>query len=265
MKKTAWSLALCIALLLWGCSGPAAGSAGSDVSGAGAGETAIDPDYAYGNMQKNVPSGNFVEHEGQVLFLSYDPASSNTMLFTFDPETEEVSTFCKDATCSHTSSSCASGGITANLEACGGTVYGGTLGGAVLELRGDRFETVTDGGASHFWHSGGDLYVATMDSSLLVYEEGSSQPHTLLEEYTGYWETVFGDTLYFQSDGMRSIGLNSGDQEAAAVTESADAVTDGRHVYYAPADTLALHRCNMDGSEATPAAGGPGHARQLEF
>lgn len=104
---------------------------------------------------------------------------------------------------------------------------------------------------SHFWHSGGDLYVATMDSSLLVYKEGSSQPRTLLEEYTGYWETVFGDTLYFQSDGMRSIGLNSGDQEAAAVTESADAVTDGRHVYYAPADTLALHRCNMDGSEAT--------------
>ena len=104
---------------------------------------------------------------------------------------------------------------------------------------------------SHFWHSGGDLYVATMDSSLLVYEEGSSQPRTLLEEYTGYWETVFGDTLYFQSDGMRSIGLNSGDQEAAAVTESGDAVTDGRHVYYAPSDTLALHRCNMDGSEAT--------------
>ena len=251
MKKTAWPLALCIALLLWGCSGPAAESAGSDVSGAGAGETAIDPDYAYGNMQKNVPSGNFVEHEGQILFLSYDPASSNTTLFTFDPETEEVSTFCKDATCSHTSSTCASGGITTNLEACGGTVYGGTLGGAVLELRGDRFETVTDGGVSHFWHSGGDLYVATMDSSLLVYEEGSSQPRTLLEEYTGYWETVFGDTLYFQSDGMRSIGLNSGDQEAAAVTESADAVTDGRHVYYAPADTLALHRCNMDGSEAT--------------
>ena len=71
MKKTAWPLALCIGLLLWGCSGPAAGSAGSDASGAG--ETAIDPDYAYGNMQKNVPSGNFVEHEGQVLFLSYDP------------------------------------------------------------------------------------------------------------------------------------------------------------------------------------------------
>lgn len=249
MKKTCLYLALCACLLLGGCNN--AGSAGAESSAAEEETSPVDTSYAYGSMQKNVPSGNFMPYGEEILFLSMDPADGRTILYTFNPESEEVSTFCKDATCSHSSSSCASGGITGNLEAYGGTVYGGTLGGSVRQLQDGRFEPITEEGVNHFWHSGGDLYVATSDSSLLVYQGGTGQPQVLLEEYAGYWETVFGDRLYYQFDGMTQVDLGSEDKTPVPVTEDATSVTDGSFIYYAPIDTFYLYRCGMDGSDPT--------------
>lgn len=203
--------------------------------------------YPYGNMQKNVPSGDFVRVGDEVLFFRKGENSGN-MLYTYNLKTGEISTFCKDATCSHISGSCAAGGVTANLEIYNDSVYALPFGsGTVLKLQGDRFEKIIDGGVSHFFHSGGKLYVQTSDSSLMVYEKESGQPKMLLEEYSGYWETVFDGKLYYQFDGINCVDLNAETAEPKKLVEHAACVTDGKHIYYAPDKNSHLYRADMDG------------------
>lgn len=194
--------------------------------------------YAYGNMQKNVPSGNFMVNGNSVLF------THNNTLYSYDLNTATVETFCRDATCGHNTDDCPAYKADGNLEQVDGTVYAAHMGDSVLELKGGRFQPITDKGISHFWHGGGKLYVATQDGSLLVYN--GTKPQILLDEYTGFWETVFGDYLYFSSSySVCRVDLLSGEKEV--LIKDAEFVTDGRHIYYAPDDTFSLYRCDMDG------------------
>lgn len=200
-----------------------------------------------GNMQKNVPSGNFVSVDGKILFTYADKTTDEVQLLSYDPATGSTTTFCKDATCAHGSADCAAGGIDSNLESCGGEVYGAGM-RSIMKLTGGRFERLVEGGASHFFHYGDDLYVATMDSSLVVFEGNSRKPRTLVEEYAGYWETICGGYLYYRSNGVYRLDLSKEDAEPELLVENAAHITDGAHIYYAKYDDERLYRCGMDGS-----------------
>ena len=207
--------------------------------------------YAYGNMQKNVPSGDFVRVGDEVLFFRTGENNMGITLYAYNLKTGELSTFCKDATCSHMGASCAAGGAADNLEIYEGSVYAGTVGGSLLKLQGDRFEKIIDGGVSHFFHSGGKLYVQTNDASLMVYDKEGSQPKMLLEEYSGYWETIFDGKLYYQFDGRNCVDLNTEPAEPKKLVEHADCITDGEHIYYAQDKNHHLYRMDMDGGNQT--------------
>lgn len=195
--------------------------------------------YQYGNMQKNVPSGNFIAYENAVLFFHHN------ILYTYDMSTGSVNAFCQDATCGHRTQDCAAYGADCNLEQADGILYAGHLGAEVRELKNGRFHTITDKGISHFWHGNGQLFAVTEDASLLAYDNG--KPGMVLEEYTGFWETIFGDYLYFNSAyNVCRVNLQSGEKEI--LIKNADHITDGHHIYYAPEGSFCLYRCAMDGS-----------------
>lgn len=200
-----------------------------------------------GNMQKNVPSGNFVSVDGKILFTHTDKTTDGIQLLSYDPVTGSTTTFCKDATCTHKSSDCAAGGIDSNLESCGGEIYGASMHN-IMKLTGGRFERLMDGSVSHFFHCGDDLYAATMDSSLVVFEGNLRKSRTLIEEYAGYWETICGGYLYYQFNGVYRLSLSKEDAEPELLIENAAHITDGTHIYYAKYGDEKLYRCGMDGS-----------------
>lgn len=208
-------------------------------------------DYQYGNMQKSVPSGNFMRHGDEVLFTAADTSEGNLTLYTYDMITGTVSLFCKDATCMHTSGECASAGINCNLEQYNGEIFGAQFPGSVMKLENNRFEPIIDGGVSHFWHSDGNMYVVTEDASLLVYENGSLKPRMLLEEYSGFWETIFDGYLYFSSAyNVNRINLRAEEPRKEVLIEGSDYLTDGQYIYYTPIEEdFHLYRCKMDGSD----------------
>lgn len=201
-----------------------------------------------GNMQKNVPSGNFVSAGGKTLFTATDRDTEEIQVFCYDPAEKSVTTFCKDATCRHLSLPCAAGGVNCNLESCSGEIYGGQFGGSVMQLKNDAFEPVLKSGASHFFHYGDNLFVASMDSSLIVFEGSSGKPRTLIENYTGYWEVISGGYLYYQSGDICRIKLSEAGARPEVLVENASYITDGSHLYYAKTDDGRLYRCEMDGS-----------------
>lgn len=207
--------------------------------------------YQYGNMQKGVPSGNFMRYGDAVLFTCADETKGSPILYTYDMATGNVSLFCKDATCTHNFSECASAGINCNLEQYNGEIFGTQFPGPVMKLKNNRFEPIIDGGVSHFWHSGGNLYVVTEDASLLVYENGSSKPCVLLEEYSGFWETIFDGYLYFSSAyNVNRIDLRAEKPQKEVLIKGSDFLTDGQYIYYTPIEEdFHLYRCNMDGSD----------------
>lgn len=210
------------------------------------GGSGIEANYCCGNMQKNIPSGDFMPYGDKVAFLASGSVSGeDTTLYLYDPQTGEVSPFCKDAACTHTGPHCATGGCFCNLESYNGVLYGMTGTGKILREENGKFEPLMEGAAAHFWHSGGNLYVVTMDKSLLVYEGDGGTPKVLMEEYTGYWETVFNDKLYYQFTGVHQVDLATGEDQE--LVEDANRITDGEHIYYSPEKGHHLYRCDMDG------------------
>lgn len=244
MKKRNGILAgLLCAALLTSCGAPAGRTLGKAEEGS-------FTELADGNMQKNVPSGNFVLWEGKILFTYTDNRKGRTDLLCYDLETGALNPFCRDATCDHLGDRCASGQADCNLEAVGGEIFAGSWShsGRVLQLRVDRFEPVVDSGVSHFFHADGDLYVATTDASLLVYEDGAKKPRTVLDEYAGYWENVSGGYLYYAFEGMNRIRLSEEHPTPEKIVENAVCVSDGMHIYYVKDRDGFLYRCGMDGS-----------------
>ncbi|MBQ3503731.1 MAG: hypothetical protein IJA75_03390 [Oscillospiraceae bacterium] len=271
MKKTYLLLAalsLCIVLLACGAD-PTSHSVGAAASAEHNITVPVEQpisipaeDYSHANMQKDVPSGNFMRFEDIVLFSSRE----TSMLYMYDIKTGEVDLFCKDATCTHCSGSCAAAGVRCNLERYNGTIYGSSGPGPVMELRNGRFEPVIDETVSHFWHSDGNLYVVSMDNSLLVYENGSRTPLMVVEEYSGYWETIFDGYLYFESGAnVNRIALRAEQPQQEILVENADFLTDGAHIYYTPYQDQYLYRCNMDGSGSTLIFDKPVLASRMSF
>lgn len=264
-RKPICALLLLAALVLTSCASPqipAGAPAGETAPSQTAAEKTETPDKAdaepfvplqNGNMQKNIPSGDFVYWEGKVLFTDADRGCVRS----FDPKTGSVNPFCKDATCDHLSKTCVADGADTNLESYAGEIYAKTYngGGSVLRLEDGRFVPVVEGGVSHFFHADGDLYVATLDASLVVFRGGRGKPETVLEEYTGYWESVSGGYLYYEYEGMNRIRLADDDPVPEKVVScDGTCISDGTHLYYVkdgetPGDEgFFLYRAEMDGS-----------------
>lgn len=225
---------------------------GSNGASAESGSTPIGYTDAIssGNMQKNVPSGNFVSIGDEVIFTQVDNATGSVNLLSYNRTTKAVTSFCKDATCTHSADSCVTGGVESNLEWYNGEVYGrsSSNAGSVLQLKNGRFETQIDGGVAHFFHYGENLYAATADASLVVFEKGRKEPKVLLDEYTGYWETVCDGYLYYEYSGFHRLKLGEENAKPETLITDADCITDGKHIYYAKYDDPKLYRCEMDGS-----------------
>lgn len=209
------------------------------------GSVMFEEGYQYGNMQKNVPPGSFMRFGNQVLF---DHHSGMFRLYTYDLTTGEVSSYCKDATCSHRS--CAASRLLGNLEVYKGKIYTMVEGWKIAEIRDDEQMILHEAQVNDFFHHNDKLYVRTPDSSLVVFEEGSDQPRVIIEEYTGYWNVIFGQYLYGNWGGIYRVDLFAENPEQEEIVSNASGIVDGHHIYYVDKKTKFLYRCNMDGSNS---------------
>lgn len=211
--------------------------------------------YQYGNMQKNLPVGNYILYGNSVLFTWI--SNGVQLLYTYDIATEEVSLLCKDATCTHnpqdiSAKDCPSNKVWGNLEQYQGELYAKNQDWQVAELKGSQFGKLLNGRVSCFWHADGKLYVETEDKSLMVYEDGSNTPRTLLDEYTERWNTVFGQYLYSGfGQGVCRVNLASENPQIEILKKDCSGITDGQYIYYLdPTDHDHLYRCDMDGNNS---------------
>lgn len=216
----------------------------------------VEPGYPYGNMQKNLPAGNYIRYEDTVLFFHLGDRGYK-LLFSYDMETGEVSLFCQDATCSHSTSDCPSRSVDMNLELYNGKIYAlksrSSYNHILKELKNGHFEEVMDGG-TQYWHGNGNLYVITPDGALMVAENGSTKLRMILEEFYGFWDVVFGQYLYYigHNFDVARLDLRAEKPQEEIIMQGATiaALYDGWHIYYVDeADSWRLYRCNMDGSD----------------
>lgn len=208
---------------------------------------AAESDYSYGNMQKNIPSGDYMRNEDSVLFFRNDGKSY--LLERYALKTGEVSLLCRDATCARSDGDCPSRGVESNLESYHGTLYGLSSTGIVKKWNGKAWTAITKPGVASFWHADDRLYVVIKDSSLLCYALDSKEPMIAAEEYHGFWNTIFGSYLYYSDYSYNVFRLNLSHPEKGSgiLMENTLFVTDGDHLYYTPLDTGYLWRCDMDG------------------
>ena len=118
----------------------------------------IDPNYQYGNRQKD-RSGNFYQFGNEVVF-SYDNGT-RTRLYSYSLETGEVRRYCPDPVCDH--KPCQSGIPYHFLEVYDGKLYG-TVSNKPSRLNvvdGSQIETVTNEKVTCSFHYDGKLYVQT--------------------------------------------------------------------------------------------------------
>ena len=182
-----------------------------------------------------------MQYEDDIVFLSY--SNRRFRLCTYDMKTGEVSLFFKDATNQGGAS------VSGNLESYDGKLYVLNPAAQAMEVKSDTLDPIIDGGLYSFWHSQGDLYVKTKDSSLLVYENGGGEPRTVLEEFTGIWSVVFSQYLYANvEENIVRVDLEANEPQEEVLVKNAGGVIDGNHIYYVDYESWHLYRCDMDGS-----------------
>ena len=216
--------------------------------------------YQYGNMQIDC-SGNYILYDGQILFTR--DTEKGVLAFTYDMTTEEVSLLCKDATCSHRREDCPAK-IEGCLEQYDGRLYATIIRNwssfgkdpifLLVEYKNGKFEPILDGSIEGFCHGNGNLYVKTADQTLIVYENGSDTPRTLMDEYQEANNVVFGQYLYSTfSRGVCRVDLLAEEPQLEVLIEDAyDAMVDGEHIYYYMDRDEILYRCDMDGTNSMP-------------
>lgn len=220
-------------------------------------EVSLSVPYQYGNMQINIPPGNFMDYGDKILISQQNADMGQFLLYAMDKETLEVSLLCRDATCSHISAKCPSANKTGNLEQYDGRIFvlSSPVGGKIMELMDGQFETVADGGISSFWHANGNLYARTMDGSLVVYENGSNAPRILIEEFTMNRCVAFGRYLYGADradQGVARVDILADEPKAEIIVHDAFFITDGTYIYARDNQTSLLSRYNMDGGGHFP-------------
>lgn len=210
--------------------------------------------YQYGNMQKNLPAGDFMLLGNKVLFNYI--IEGKPFLYAYDLVSESVKLYCNDATCDH--DDCVASNLWGNLEVYNGKLYGQMM----MNETGDTiYPAVADGNAAEvivaanidtFFHHENKLYIKTVDSSLVVLEEGQKEPQVIMEEYTGHWHTIFGNYLYANKPNKEIIrvDLTVEDPKEEILIKNAWGMIDGEHIYYIDMETKFLYRCALDGTDS---------------
>ena len=272
MKKQLWFvLLLCIALLLTACTATDPNNLFETTQGNPADTTAatvettestepsessgnlnfdgsvmFEEGYQYGNMQKNIPSGDFMLLDNEVLFQFV--SNGNFRLYSYSLETGKVRSYCKDATCAH--KTCVAGNLLTNLEVYNREVYTLTRDYKIAKLKEGDKEILIDSRVRGFFHHNNKLYARSADSALVVITEEGQKPTIVIEEYTGHWEVIFGDYLYFNSsDGISRADLKAETINDELIVPNAGGITDGKHIYYIDNKSYFLYRCDMDGTD----------------
>lgn len=212
----------------------------------------IDPAYNYGNMQIDVPAGNFVLYDGGVLI--WVTWGGRQHMYSYDLDTGELQLVCQDATCDHESVECPIGGCHGNLEGCQGELYTKSPAGTLLKMKDWKWEGLLNGSVSLFCHRGKDLYVITADQSLLAYENGSTKPRMLVEEFPYDGCVVIENYLYAHSlylGQVVRVNLTTEQPELEVVLENAYGRVDGTHIYYMNfTDGNKFYRCDINGENS---------------
>ena len=208
------------------------------------GSAMFEEGYQYGNMQKNIPSGDYMLLGNEVLFQVC--SNGRFMMYSYELTTGEVAPLCKDATCRHRD--CVAGGVFSNTEVYKGKAYSRTRSHQIIELKGDEQVLVDEAAVSAFFHHDDKLYIKTKDNSFVVLEE-DGEMRELIEEFTGYWNVIFGQYMYATgSNSILRYDLTAEKPEMEILVSNAGGITDGQHIYYTDYDTCYLYRCDMDGS-----------------
>ena len=206
--------------------------------------------YQYGNMQ-NSSAHRFMLLDNEVVFghcrYTHDGYLVCTRLFSYDLITGEVHSFCKDATCTH--ENCASSPIITQIEVYNGKLYGTNHEWQILEATETGADVIVSSKVEELFHHGDKLYAKTVDSSLVVFEEGKKDPRMVVEEYTGCDAVIFDNYLYAEwsfRDFVR-IDLSANEPKEEVIVENCYGITDGNHIYYIDRKTHQLFRCDLDG------------------
>ncbi len=203
--------------------------------------------YQYGNMQKNLPPGDYMLVGNQVLFQWL--SNGDFRLYCYDLTTGEVASYCKDATCKH--NNCVASGLLGTLEVYKGRTYSMTATRQIVEIKDNEQVLIHKAQVNGFRHYDDKLYIKTADSALVVFEEGIDEPQIIVEEFTGFWEVIFGQYMYANDIGsVIRIDLEVENPSVEVLVPNANGITDGQHIYYADLKNYYLYRCDMDGSNS---------------
>ncbi len=203
-----------------------------------------DDYYQYGNMQINVPSGDFLLYNGEVVF----DVRSKTFLYSYNLTTGEVRLFCASEGCDHRGSACVSVKNYSVLEQYGGKLYAKDSESVVKTLVDGKWADLVKSNR-RFWHGDGDLYTVTRKGELQVYADGTGEPRTILEDYDYYWNVVFDGYLYgATAEEVIRVDLRSETPVKEILLEDVYSMVEGNHIYYAEEENYHLYRCDMDGT-----------------
>lgn len=204
--------------------------------------------YQYGNMQKNLPAGGFMLYENEVIFRFLN--GGGYKLYAYNLEDKEVRPYCKDATCTHRGS-CSYGVFRGNIEVHQGKIYSRNNYLQPVELTSIGQRLLAPRVTGSAFHHGNNLYVVTQDSSLVVFENGSNEHRVILDEYSGFWNVIFGKYLYANTfEDVIRIDLSAEHAKQEIVVPNASGMTDGEYIYYQDRKTNYLYRCDMNGSNS---------------
>ncbi len=203
--------------------------------------------YSYGNMQKNVPPGNFIDDGSSILF--FDPSGANQSLLKMDKESFEVNLFCSDPTCLHNDEKCMAGGASFGLENYLGEIYASNDDNQLLVLKKDHFVPVANGdmlgGSVHGNHH---MYLSTKDNALMEYDLKGKSSRTIIEEFDGIWPVISDSYLVYNTlFEVCTIDLNQPENGVAVAAEGIG-VTDGKQIFYMDNKNQYLHACDLTGN-----------------
>lgn len=196
--------------------------------------------FQYGNMQKNLPAGNFLLYGDEILFR----ACGNRFVLSYEIETGNVRMFCFKEDCEHDDSDCMVVDSFSGIVQYGGKLYhknynSNTVDSIQVLENGKWKDVVND--VIHYWYYDGDLYTVTrVGRKLQVYEGGTGEPKTITENYIPHWNMIFGKYLY----GHKDVNVYTGENQLIRVDLEAETyneevvlnaghiMTDGNHIYY---------------------------------
>lgn len=198
-------------------------------------------------MQKIIPPGNYMLIGNQVPFQWL--SGGDFRLYCYDLTIGEVESYCKDATCKH--NNCVASRLLGTLEVYMGRTYSMTATRQIVEIKNDEQLLIHKAQVNGFRHHDNKLYVKTADSALVVFEEGMDEPRIIVEEFTDFWEVIFGQYMY-ANDGasILRIDLAVENPKVEVLIPNANGITDGQHFYYTDLKNYYLYRCDMDGNNA---------------